>query len=47
MRTKLDNGSVTCVLLGVSEESKCYKLFDHVAKRVVVSRDAIFEEEKQ
>uniref|UniRef100_A0A2N9G6A8 Integrase catalytic domain-containing protein n=5 Tax=Fagus sylvatica TaxID=28930 RepID=A0A2N9G6A8_FAGSY len=46
-RTKLDNRSITCVLLGVSEESKGYRLFDPVAKRVVVSRDVIFEEEKQ
>ena len=46
-RTKLDNRSITCVLLGVSEELKGYRLFDPVAKRVVVSRDVIFEEEKQ
>ena len=46
-RTKLDNRSITCVLLGVSKESKGYRLFDLVAKRVVVSRDVIFEEEKQ
>ena len=46
-KTKLDNRSITCVLLGVSEESKGYRLFDPVAKRVVVSRDVIFEEEKQ
>ena len=46
-KTKLDNRSITCVLLGVSEESKGYKLFDPVAKRVVVSINVIFEEEKQ
>jgi transposase InsO family protein len=46
-RTKLDNRSSTCVLLGVSEESKGYRLFDPVAKKVVVSRDVIFEEEKK
>ena len=46
-RTKLDNRSITCVLLGVSEELKGYRLFDPVAKRVVVSRAVIFEEEKQ
>ena len=46
-RTKLDNRTISCVLLGVSEESKGYRLFDPVAKRVVVSRDVIFEEEKQ
>jgi len=46
-RTKLDNKSLTCVLLGVNEESKGYKLFDPIARRVVVSRDVIFEEEKR
>lgn len=46
-RTKLDNRSITCVLLGVSEESKGYRLFDPIAKRIVVSRDVVFEEEKQ
>lgn len=46
-RTKLDSRSITCVLLGVSEESKGHKLFDHVTKKVVVSRDVILEEGKQ
>ncbi|KAL6345128.1 hypothetical protein AAG906_013612 [Vitis piasezkii] len=35
MKTKLDNRSITYVLLGVSKESKGYRLFNHVAKRVV------------
>lgn len=46
-RTKLDNKSTTCVLLGVSEESKGYRLFDPIAKRIIISRDMIFEEGKQ
>lgn len=46
-RTKLENKSFCCVLLGVSEESKGYRLYDPIAKRIVVSRDVIFEEEKQ
>ena len=46
-KIKLDNRSMTCVQLGVSKESKGYKLFDHVAKRVVVSRNVIFEEKKK
>ena len=41
-RTKLDNRSITCVLLGVSKESKGYKLFNPIAKRVVVSRNVNF-----
>jgi hypothetical protein len=31
----------------MSEESKGYRLFDPVKNRVVVSRDVIFEEDKQ
>ena len=46
-RGKLDNKSFSCVLLGVSEESKGYRLFDPIARKIVVSRDVIFEEEKQ
>ena len=46
-RTKLDNRSVKCIFLGVSEESKGYRLFNSITERVIVSRDVIFEEEKQ
>lgn len=46
-RTKLDTRSFTCVFLGVSKESKGYRLFHPITKKVVVSRDVIFEEEKQ
>ena len=45
-RTKLENKSFCCVLLGVNEESKGYRLYDPVAKKIVTSRDIIFEEEK-
>ncbi|CAL5371264.1 unnamed protein product [Camellia sinensis] len=45
-RTKLDAKSFTCVLLGVSEESKAYRLYDPIAKKVVISRDVVFEEDK-
>jgi transposase InsO family protein len=46
-RTKLTSKSLLCVLLGVSEESKAYRLYDPTSKKIVVSRDVIFEEEKQ
>ena len=45
-RRKLDDKSHTCVLLGVSDETKAYKLFDPMTKTVIVSRDVIFEEDK-
>jgi hypothetical protein len=43
----LTSKSLLYVLLGVSEESKSYRLYDPTSKRIVVSRDVIFEEEKQ
>ncbi|RVW84289.1 Retrovirus-related Pol polyprotein from transposon TNT 1-94 [Vitis vinifera] len=46
-RTKLDNKSLECVLLGFSDESKGYKLYDPVAKKVVTSIDIVFEEDRQ
>lgn len=46
-RTKLEDRSTACVLLGVSEESKAYRLYDPVTKRIVISRDVVFEEDKK
>jgi len=45
-RTKLDAKSIPCVLLGLSEKSKAYKLYDPVEKKIVLSRDVVFDEEK-
>jgi len=44
--TKLDNKSVKCVLLGISEESKAYRLYDPLYQKVIVSRDVVFNEEE-
>ena len=38
-RKKLEDKSSKCVLIGVSETSKAYKLYDLLTKKVVVSRD--------
>lgn len=46
-RTKLEDKSHCCVLLGVSEESKAYRLYNPISKRIIISRDVIFEEEEQ
>lgn len=43
-RLKVDDKSYKCVLLGMSEESKAYRLFYPTAKKVVISRDVVFEE---
>jgi len=45
-RTKLDDKSLCCVLLGVSEVSKAYKLYDPVSQKIVISRDVVFDEDK-
>ncbi|CAJ2635927.1 unnamed protein product [Trifolium pratense] len=45
-RKKLDDKSKKCVLLGVSEESKAYKLYDPIENKIIISRDVIFEESK-
>lgn len=44
---KLDAKSLKCVLLGVSEESKAYRLFDPISKKIIVSRDVVFEEDQE
>jgi transposase InsO family protein len=45
-RQKLDAKSVACVFLGVSEKSKAFRLYDLAARKIVVSRDVMFEEDK-
>ena len=42
-RKKLDDKSFQCVLLGMSENSKAYRLYDPTSKKIVVSRDVVFE----
>jgi len=45
-RKKLKDKSFTCVLLGISKESKAYKLYDPISKRIMVSHFIKFEEDK-
>ncbi|MFS7989867.1 putative RNA-directed DNA polymerase [Helianthus anomalus] len=45
MRTKLDARSHKCVFLGISQESKAYRLYDPKNKKIVISRDVIFDED--
>lgn len=44
LRKKLDDKSIKCVLLGVSDESKGYRLYDPVSKKVLTNRDVVFDE---
>ncbi|RVW42706.1 Retrovirus-related Pol polyprotein from transposon TNT 1-94 [Vitis vinifera] len=46
-RVKLDAKSLRCILLGVSEESKAYRLFDPISQKIIISRDVVFEEDQQ
>lgn len=46
-RTKLDDKSIKCVLLGFSSESKAYRMYDPVKKKIHTSRDVAFEEAQQ
>jgi len=46
-RSKLDDKSKKCVLLGVSDESKAYELYDLVSKKIIISKDVIFERRMQ
>ena len=43
-RKKLDDKSEKCIFIGYSEYSKAYRFFNPVSHKVVVSRDAIFDE---
>ena len=36
-RTKLEDKSVNCVILGVSDESKGYRLYNPVIKKIIIS----------
>ena len=45
-RRKLDDKSMQCVLLGVSDESKAYRLFNPVSGKIIVSSNVNFEEDK-
>jgi len=37
---------MNCVLLGTSDESKAYRLYDPVSQKIIVSRDVVFEEDR-
>ena len=42
----MDDKSRKCVFPGVSDESKAWRLYDPVSKKIIVSKDVVFEEEE-
>lgn len=45
-RKKLDAKSYPCVYLRLADDAKAYRLYDMVTKKIVISRDVIFMEDK-
>lgn len=45
-RKKLDDKAEKCIFLGVSEHSKAYRLYNPITKRIIISRDVVFDESK-
>lgn len=45
-RTKLDNKSEKVIFIGYIETSKAYKLYNPKTKKVILSRDVVFDENK-
>ncbi|KAJ0532224.1 putative RNA-directed DNA polymerase [Helianthus annuus] len=46
-RTKLDDKSIKCIFVGISEESKAYRCLNPKTMKIITSKDVIFEENKQ
>ncbi|GKV32421.1 hypothetical protein SLEP1_g41032 [Rubroshorea leprosula] len=42
--SKLDDKGEKCIFLGVSDHSKAYRLYNPLTKKVVISRDVVFDE---
>ena len=44
LRKKLDKKGLKCIFVGYSEDTKAYKLYDPVARKVIISFDVQFVE---
>ncbi|KAI3713826.1 hypothetical protein L1987_72412 [Smallanthus sonchifolius] len=44
LRTKLDNRSTKCIFLGISKESKAYRMYDPIQRKVIISKYVKFVE---
>ena len=45
-RGKLDDKAIRCIFIGYSSESKGYRCYDPKSKKVIISRDVVFMENK-
>ena len=45
-RNKLDSKTQRCLFVGYDSETKAYRLYDPRRRRVILSRDVVFDEEK-
>lgn len=45
-RKKLDKRSHACIFVGYDVESKEYRLYDHIRKKIIISRDVVFDESR-
>lgn len=43
-RSKLDDKGLKCIFIGYRTENKAYRLYDPIAKNIVISRDLVFNE---
>ncbi|KAL5724118.1 hypothetical protein ACHQM5_007419 [Ranunculus cassubicifolius] len=43
-RKKLDDRGIKCIFLGCSDQSKAYKLYNPLSKKIIISRDVVFDE---
>ncbi|GKV32736.1 hypothetical protein SLEP1_g41320 [Rubroshorea leprosula] len=43
-RSKLDDKGEKCIFLGVNDQSKAYRLYNPLTKKVFISRDVVFDE---
>lgn len=45
-RKKLDDKGEKCIFLGVSDQSKAYKLYNPNTRKILISRDVVFYEDQ-
>ncbi|KAA0040718.1 integrase [Cucumis melo var. makuwa] len=46
LRGKLDDKSEKCIMVGYNENSKAYRLYNPVSRKIIISRDVIFSEDE-